>query len=108
AGYVKRNADQYVIGHASIMQHILLGGVAAQVHGKATAKTFWAVGERDLILARAPDGSFQPRPSHESLSMGSNSDVSFGEVWTTAAWTVILVATPSKEGAVGFPALAGD
>jgi hypothetical protein len=108
AGYVKRNADQYVSGHASIMQHILLGGVAAQVHGKATAKAFWAVGERDLILARAPDGSFQPRPSHESLSMGSNSDVSFGEVWTTAAWTVILVATPSKEGAVGFPALAGD
>ena len=102
AGYVKRNADQYTGGHASIMQHILLGGMAAQLHSKGAAKAFWAVAERDLILARAPDGSFQPRPSHESLSMGSNSDVAFGEVWTTAAWAVVLVTAPSKEGAVGF------
>jgi hypothetical protein len=106
-GYVKRNAGAYTGGHASIMQHILLGGVAAQVHSKGAAKSFWEVGERDLVLARAPDGSFQPRPSHESLSMGSNSDVTFGEVWTTAAWTVVLVGAPSKEGAVGFPALSG-
>ncbi|MEM8882480.1 MAG: DUF6288 domain-containing protein [Planctomycetota bacterium] len=105
AGYVKRNADEVMGGHASLMQHILLAGVAAQAHGKGTAKTYWKTMERDLVLARAPDGSFQPRPWHESLSMGSNSDVTFGEVWTTAAWTMVLVATPSKEGAVGYPAL---
>jgi hypothetical protein len=33
--------------------------------------------------------------------------VSFGEAWTTAAWTVVLVAEPSPEGAVGFPAWSG-
>jgi len=37
--------------------------------------------------------------------MGSNSDVTFGEVWTTAAWTVVLVSEADpKEGTVGFPA----
>ena len=36
--------------------------------------------------------------------MGSNTDVSFGEVWTTAAWTLVLVSQPDKGGPVGFPA----
>ena len=107
ASYVKRNADKSLGGHASLMQHLLLAGVAAQVHGKAAAKSYWSTAQRDLVLARAPDGSFQPRPWHESLSMGSNSDVSFGEVWTTAAWAVVLLTAPSKEGAKGFPAWTG-
>ena len=39
--------------------------------------------------------------------MKSNSDVSFGQVWTTAAWTVVLVSEPTKDGVVGFPAWTG-
>jgi len=105
--YVQRHADEVLGGHASLMQHFLLAGVAAQVEGKAATKRYWDVAERDLVLARAPDGSFQPRPWHESLGMSSNSDVTFGEVWTTAVWTVVLVAEPSREGAVGFPAWSG-
>jgi len=105
--YSARHADEVLGGHASLMQHILLAGVAAHVSGKGAAKKYWEQCRRDLVLARAPDGSFQPRPWAESLSMGSNSDVSFGEVWTTAAWTVVLVSQPSKEGAVGFPAWSG-
>jgi len=59
--------------------------------------------ETSMILARAPDGSFQPRPWHETLSMGSNSDVSFGEVWCTAAWTVVLACQPEKGQRPGLP-----
>jgi hypothetical protein len=39
--------------------------------------------------------------------MKSNSDVTFGEVWTTAAWTIVLVSEPSKDGKHGFPAWFG-
>jgi len=102
--YVRRHAGEVLGGHASLMQHILLAGVAAPAAGKAAIKSFWEATERDLVLARVPDGSFQPRPWRESLSMGSNSDVTFGEVWTTAAWTLVLLAEPSKEGAIGYPA----
>ena len=58
-------------------------------------------------LARAPDGSFQPRPWHETLSIGSNSDVSFGEIWTTSAWTIVLACKPVRNGRPGLPALLG-
>lgn len=102
--WVNRNADKVLGGHASLMQHIWLAGVAAHVHGRAAAKKYWSTCERDLVLARAPDGSFQPRPWAETIGMGSNTDVSFGEVWTTAAWTLVLVSQPEKGGPVGFPA----
>jgi len=103
--YVRHNADKVFGGHASLMQHILLAGVAAQAMGGAVSRAYWKACERDLVLAHSPDSSFQPRPWHETLSMGSNSDVTFGEVWTTAAWTVVLVsAADAKEGTVGFPA----
>lgn len=106
-GYVRQHAGEVYGGHASLMQHHLLAGVAAQAVGADAAKTYWAVCERDLVLARAPDGSFQPRPWHESLSMRSNSDVSFGEVWTTAAWAIVLGAEPVKGGRPGLPAWTG-
>ncbi len=105
--YVKREADAVLNGHASLMQHIMLAGVAAHAAGSATARKFWKKMERDLVLAHTPDGSFQPRPWHESISMKSNSDVSFGEVWTTAAWTLVLVSEKTKDGLVGFPAWFG-
>ena len=35
--------------------------------------------------------------------MGSNSDVTFGQVWTTAAWAVVLGCEPVKEGRPGLP-----
>ena len=59
------------------------------------------------MLARSPDGSFQPRPWHESLSMRSNSDVSTGEIWSTATWACVLAAEVPKSGKGGLPALFG-
>ncbi len=105
--WASRNAGAVMGGHASLMQHILLAGVAAHAIGGRAKTTFWKTLERDLILARAPDGSFQPRPWHESLSMGSNSDVTFGQVWTTAAWTIVLACEPEKGVRPGLPAWMG-
>jgi Family of unknown function (DUF6288)/PDZ domain len=97
-GYVKRNSSEVLDGHASLMQHIFLAGLAAEAQGGGAAKLYWGAMRRDLILAYSPDGSFQPRPWHESLKMASNSDVSFGDVWTTAAWTCVLLGKPRKDG----------
>lgn len=101
--WTSRNAGEVLGGHASLMQHVLLAGVAAHALGGKSAKAFWAACERDMTLARAPDGSFQPRPWRETLSMGSNSDVSFGEVWTTASWAIVLACEPEKKGRPGLP-----
>lgn len=108
SGFVKKNAGDLLGGHASLMQHILLGGVAAHAQGGEAAKKYWAMAQRDLILARSPDGSFQPRPWHETLGMGSNTDVTFGEVWTTAAWAIVLGCEPEQDGRPGLPALLGQ
>ena len=101
--YVERNAGNVMGGHASLMQHILLAGLAAHALGSSAVKKYWQAVESDLVLARAPDGSFQPRPWHETLGLGSNTDVSFGEVWTTTAWTLVLSAAPGKSGRPGLP-----
>jgi len=108
ASYVKRNADQVLGGHASLMQHYLFAGLAATAQGGAAEKCYWATVERDLLLALAPDGSFQPLPWTESLAMGSNSDASFGDVWTTACWCCVLIGDPPKKGIGGLPALLGE
>jgi len=105
--YVARNTDKALGGHASLMQHILFAGVASAASGNAAEKKFWKAMERDLVLARSPDGSFQPRPWHESLAMGSNSDVGVGDVWTTAAWACVLVAPATGDGKRGFRGLFG-
>jgi len=105
-GYVERHVDAVLGGHASLMQHVQLAGVASQAVGKAGRKKYWQTMQRDLVLARAPDGSFQPRPWHETLSMSTNSDVTFGEVWTTASWTVVLACEPDKR-MPGLPAWTG-
>jgi hypothetical protein len=107
AGYVKQHAGDVFGGHASLMQHFFLAGLASQALGGDAAKSYWAACEPNLVLARAPDGSFQPRPWHESLQMGSNSDVDFGEVWTTAAWAIVLAADGKKDGLPGLPATTG-
>lgn len=106
--WVKRNAGAVLDGHASLMQHYLLAGVAAHAHGNAARKAYWETARRDLVLARAPDGSFQPRPWHETVGMKSNTDVTFGEVWTTAAWTVVLASEPERDGRPGLPAWRGE
>ncbi len=107
AAYVKLHAGEVFGGHASLMQHFFLAGLASQALGGDAAKTYWTACGQDLVVARAPDGSFQPRPWHESLQMGSNSDVDFGEVWTTAAWTMVLAADGVKDGLPGLPATTG-
>lgn len=105
--YVARHVGDVQDGHASLMQHIFLAGVAAQAQSKSSQKRFWDALKRDLTLGRAPDGSIQPRPWHESLSMSSNSDVTFGEIWTTAAWAVILGADPKENPKGGLPVWLG-
>ena len=101
--WVARGAHRVFGGHASLMQHILLGGVGAHAVGGKAGAAYWGVVERDLPLARAPDGSLQPRPWHETLSIGSNADVGFGQVWTTAAWAIVLGCEPEKGGRPGLP-----
>jgi len=105
--YVASHSDDVLNGHASLMQHILLAGVAAQAAGTTATSKFWEKMRRDLVLARAPDGSLQPRPWHESLAMGSNSDVSFGQVWTTAAWAIVLGCDPKTTSKGGLPVWLG-
>lgn len=105
--YVRKHIADTQGGHASLQQHVLLAGVAASALGTEAAAEFWAGGlQRDLILARAPDGSFQPRPWHESLLMQSNTDVSVGEVWSTASWAIVLGAH-AEPGKGGFPGWCG-
>jgi len=105
--WCRRNAGAVTDGHASLMQHVLLAGVAAHALGGDARERFWEALERDLVLARAPDGSLQPRPWHESRVMSSNSDVGFGEVWTTAAWAIVLGCEPERDGRPGLPAWMG-
>jgi hypothetical protein len=105
--YVRRNAGAVFDGHASLMQHILLAGVAASAQGGAAWRDFTEALEPELTLARAPDGSFQPRPWRESITMGSNSDVEVGEVWTTAAWAIVLGADGPDGLGLGLPGWRG-
>ncbi len=105
--YVGRHSGEIFEGHASLMQHILLAGVAASAHGPESWKRYLETAEAELVLARAPDGSLQPRPWHESISMQSNSDVDLGQVWTTAAWAVVLVADPKDSLGAGLPGWTG-
>ncbi|MSR75591.1 MAG: hypothetical protein EXS14_09020 [Planctomycetes bacterium] len=105
--YVRSNAQDVLGGHASLMQHVLLSGVAAEALGGEVRSVWWARARRDLVLARAPDGSLQPRPWHESLQMNSNSDVSVGEVWTTACWAIVLGADPAQARGAGLPLWCG-
>lgn len=105
--YVGDEAGNVLNGHASLMQHILFAGVASHAHGSAARKLFCGALERDLVLARAPNGSLQPRPWHESLSMSSNSDVSFGEIWTTAAWALVLASDSEALKIPGLPVWMG-
>lgn len=104
--YTERKVDAYLEGHASLMQHILLAGVASAALGKKATSRYWKVMRRDLVLGRAPDGSIQPRPWHESLLMGSNTDVSMGEVWTTASWAIVLGTDLGKKKG-GLPGWTG-
>ena len=106
-GFTDRNVDAVMGGHASLMQHIQLAGVASAALGPRARKRFWLTLRRDMTLARAPDGSFQPRPWHETYAMSSNSDVTFGEVWTTASWTIVLACEPD-ELMPGLPAWIGE
>jgi hypothetical protein len=102
--WLKREISSVMQGHASLMQHITLAGIAAKALGSKSTKEYWKVLERDLTLCRCPDGSIQMRPWHESLRMQSNSDVSMGQIWSTASWVLVLAAdgfSDGKNGTVG-------
>ncbi len=101
------HAGDVLGGHASLMQHIFYSGLAATALGGDAARDWSRAVRRLLILARAPDGSLQPSPWHESIAMESNTDVSFGEVWTTAAWAAALLSAPDADGRGGLPAWCG-
>jgi hypothetical protein len=106
--YVKSHVDDALGGHATLMQHILLAGVAAKAQGRSTTKSFWKAMLPSYVLARAPDGSLHPRPWHESLNMESNSDVSLGPVWTTACWAIVLGAAEGIDKKGGLPGWCRD
>ncbi|MCB9889264.1 MAG: hypothetical protein H6836_06775 [Planctomycetes bacterium] len=106
-GYVRAHVADVMHGHASLMQHITLAGVAAKALGSDAEAAYWKVMQRDMTLARAPDGSLQSRPWHESLLMESNTDVSMGEVWTTASWAIVLGAEAVKAKKGGLPGWCG-
>lgn len=108
--WLKREIASVMSGHASLMQHIMLAGVAAKALGSKSTKAYWKVLERDLTLCRCPDGSIQMRPWHESLNMGSNSDVTMGQIWSTASWAIVLAAdgfANQGEVAGGLPGWIG-
>lgn len=105
--YTKENIANILGGHATLMQHILLAGVAAKALGPKATEAYWKVMERDLILARAPDGSFQSRPWHESLASTLNTDVNCGQPWTTACWAIVLGADAFKGSRGGLPGWLG-
>lgn len=107
ADYTTKHIADMMGGHASLQQHILLAGLAAKALGPEATKAYWDGNlRRDLTLARAPDGSFQPRPWHESLLMQSNTDVTMGEVWSTASWAIVLGAHRTDRGC-GLPGWCG-
>lgn len=85
-------------GHASLMQHTLVAGLCARVVGAKAQRRFWVQHASDLCLARCPQGSLQPRPWDESLHLQRNSDVSVGEVWTTASWALLLACQEDGKG----------
>jgi hypothetical protein len=105
--YVARTIGDVLGGHASLMQQTLLAGVAAAALGGEAQKKFWLELSDDATLARAPDGSLQPRPWHETVAMESNSDVSAGEVWTTACWAIVCLGDGAEKPRTGLPAWAG-
>ena len=106
--YTERNLDDVLGGHASYLQHVSFAGLAACALSTEAEKRFVAATSRDLTLNRAPDGSIQPRPWHESILMNSNSDVSVGEIWSTACQTLPLIARVPKTGALGLPVTLGQ
>lgn len=105
--FSERNIGDVLGGHASYLQHVSFAGLAACALSPETEKTFIAATTRDLTLNRAPDGSIQPRPWHETVLMGSNSDVSVGDVWSTACQLLPLVARVPKTGPGGLPVTLG-
>ena len=102
--WVKGHVEDPLGGHATLMQHILLAGVAAKALGRSSTKRFWKAMLPSYVLARAPDGSLHSRPWHESLNMQSNTDVTMGPVWTTACWAIVLGAGEGMGGEGGLPA----
>jgi hypothetical protein len=82
----------FLRGHATLLMHISLGGVAAAAIGGATEESYWKEMAAEMEMSRSPDGGFQPRPWHESINMRSNQDVSGGEGWCTAMWALVLTA----------------
>lgn len=105
--WAKSHIADVLDGHATLMQHILLAGVAAPALGKKASTSFWKGLRRDFTLARSPDGSFQSRPWHESLTMNSNTDVTMGQVWTTACWAIVLGAGDKNGSKLALPAWTG-
>lgn len=107
-GYTESKIGDVLGGHASYLQHVSFAGLAACALSPDTEKKFIAATSRDLTLNRAPDGSLQPRPWHESITMSSNSDVSVGEIWSTCCQLLPLIARVPKTGVGGLPITLGQ
>lgn len=102
--FAEKEATNFLGGHASLMQHIFFGGVAAHALGRRDGEDWYEELEREIVLAQAHDGTFQPRPFQETANLNSNSDVTMGVAWTTANWA-ILIGLDFEDG--GLPLLVG-
>lgn len=84
--YFKRNVSPLAGAHGSMLQGFFLGAVAAEKLG--IYGDFWESIVWEVQLLRCPDGSFTHRPTEETLMMGTNSDLTLGQNWTTP--TILL------------------
>jgi hypothetical protein len=103
--YVKEHAGDVFDGHASLMQHFLLAGLGAHAQGGDAQKAYWAKCRTSFVLARAPDGSLQPRPWKETIGSHRNNDVEVGEAWTTACWAIVVGCRPAADAPPTLPLL---
>lgn len=75
-------------GHASPVYHFGLSAMACwEIDG--AWNRFLEQFRLELISARKPDGSYLPRPSSESASMGMNTDRGMGPCWATGTYLLV-------------------
>ena len=89
-GFFQRRLDELPEGHVSPAMHILAGGVASAMAGKANYAKFWKIYRPYIMAARSWDGAFDARPTAESRQLRSNSDRGCGKPFVTAHFAICM------------------
>ncbi|MEZ5979776.1 MAG: DUF6288 domain-containing protein [Planctomycetota bacterium] len=103
-GYARKESQNFLGGHASLMHHIFFGGLGAHALSSKDGSKWWDAMEREVVLAQDHRGAFHSRPFQETANLGSNSDATMGLPWTTASWAILLVLDRKD---AGLPLLVG-